>query len=94
VTTRGIALLGLPVGTRLRLGATAVVELTGVRTPCSQMDGLRPGLMAACVGRDERGDIIRRAGVMGVVVAGGAVRAQDAIAVEHPAGEWRALRPI
>ena len=55
VTTRGIDLLGLPTGTRLRLGKTAVVEVTGLRNPCLQLDRFQPGLMAAVLGRDEDG---------------------------------------
>ncbi len=74
VTTRGIALLELPAGTRLHLGATAVVEVTGLRNPCLQLERIQPGLMAATLGRDERGDLIRKAGIMGIVLAGGAIR--------------------
>ncbi|MEO8083256.1 MAG: MOSC domain-containing protein [Ardenticatenales bacterium] len=94
VTTRGLDLLGLPAGTRLLLGADAVVELTGLRTPCSQLDKLQPGLMAACVGRDAAGNVVRRAGVMGVVIAGGDVWVADAIRVEMPEGVRRAMEPV
>ena len=65
VTTRGIDLLGLPAGTRLHLGEAAVVEVTGLRNPCTQLDGIQPGLMAATLERDEHGNLIRKAGVMG-----------------------------
>jgi MOSC domain-containing protein YiiM len=85
VTTRGIDLLGLATGTRLQLGPQAVVEVTGLRNPCAQMDGFRPGLMAAVLDRDDAGRLVRRAGVMAVVVAGGDVRAGDAIRVDLPA---------
>jgi hypothetical protein len=61
VTTRGVALLGLPAGTRLHLGATAVVEVTGLRNPCLQLERIQPGLTAATLGRDERGNLIRNA---------------------------------
>lgn len=91
ITTRGLDLLGLPARTRLRMGANAVVEVTGLRNPCAQLDGLRPGLMAATLGRDERGELVRKAGVMGIVVAGGVVRPGDGIEVALPAGERRAL---
>ncbi|MCC7018823.1 MAG: MOSC domain-containing protein [Ardenticatenales bacterium] len=94
VTTRGIDLLGLPQGARLHLGAEAIVEVTGLRSPCSQLDKVRPGLMAACVGRDAAGAVVRKAGVMGIVVAGGEVRPGDAVRVEWPAGERRALEPV
>lgn len=94
VTTRGLDLLGLPVGTRLHLGADAVIVLTGLRSPCSQLDSIQPGLMAACVGRDADGNVVRKAGVMAVVVAGGDVRVGDAVRVTLPAGERRAMAPV
>jgi len=95
VTTRGIDLLGLPTGTRLRLGdAGAVVEVTGLRNPCTQLDAFRPGLMRAVLDREADGGLVRKAGIMGVVVAGGAVRPGDAIAVELPAGPHRRLEPV
>ena len=85
VTTRDIDLLALPVGTRLHLGATAVVEVTGLRNPCAQIDGFQPGLLAAVLGRDAEGNVVRKTGVMGVVREGGEIRAGDAIRVEVPA---------
>ena len=94
VTTRGVDLLGLPAGTRLRLGDEAIVEITGLRNPCAQLDAFQPGLMAAALVRDEQGELIRKAGVMAVVVAGGTVRPGDAIAVEPPAGPHRPLQPV
>jgi hypothetical protein len=93
VTTHGIDLLGLPAGARLRLGGRAVIEVTGLRNPCSQLDGLRPGLMQAVLDRDEAGDLVRLAGVMAIVLVGGEVRAGDAIEVEAPS-EFRALEPV
>ncbi|MEQ4208107.1 MOSC domain-containing protein [Actinopolymorpha sp. B17G11] len=84
VTTSGVDLLGLPTGTRLHLGASAVVEVTGLRNPCTQLDDFQPGLLAAVLGRDETGKVIRKAGIMGVVVTGGEVRPGDAIQVELP----------
>jgi MOSC domain-containing protein YiiM len=86
VTTRGVDLLGLPTGTRLHLGAAAVVEVTGLRNPCLQLDGLQPGLMAATLGRDGDGALVRKAGVMAIVLSGGVVAAGDPIRVEAPAG--------
>jgi MOSC domain-containing protein YiiM len=93
VTTSGIDLLGLPAGARLRLGDEAVVEITGLRSPCRQLDEIQPGLMAATLDRDEDGNLVRKAGVMGVVIRGGEVRAGAAIAVELPARR-RALKPV
>lgn len=85
ITTSGIDLLGLPVGARLRLGADAIVEITGLRNPCVQIDRFRTGLMAAVLDRAPDGGLIRKSGVMGVVIAGGDVRPGDAIAVDLPA---------
>jgi MOSC domain-containing protein YiiM len=93
VTTRGIDLLALPAGTRLLVGDSAVVEVTGTRNPCKQLDGIQPGLMAATLDRDADGNLIRKAGVMGIVVAGGEVRPGDAVALELPAPPHRALEP-
>ncbi len=86
VTTRGIDLLGLPTGTRLRLGVEAVVEITGLRNPCVQIDRFQIGLMKAVLDRDEDGNLIRKSGIMGVVLNGGEVKPGDAIRVELPPG--------
>lgn len=94
VTTRGIDLLNLPRGAILRLGAEAVVQVTGLRNPCYQLDELQPGLMAACLEKAAEGELIRKAGVMSIVLAGGQVRAGDAVAVELPATPHEALKPV
>ncbi len=94
VTTRGIDLLALPTGTRLGLGPDAVVEVTGLRNPCRQLDELRPGLMAATLARDEYGALVRKAGVMAVVLAGGEVRPGDEIRFELAPEPRRALEPV
>jgi MOSC domain-containing protein YiiM len=94
VTTRGLDLLALPQATRLRLGEEAVVELTGLRNPCSQLDRYQKGLMQAVLDRAPDGALIRKAGVMAVVLEGGAVRPGDRIVVELPAGEPQPLTPI
>jgi len=94
VTTRGLDLLGLPAGTLLRLGSEAVVEVTGLRNPCVQLDAFQAGLTAAVLARDERGELVRKAGVMSVVRAGGDVAPGDAIAVELPAGPHRRLEVV
>jgi MOSC domain-containing protein YiiM len=94
VTTRGVDLLALPAGTRLRLGNTALVELTGLRNPCSQLDGIQSGLMAATLARDEHGNVVRKAGVMGIIVAGGEVWPGDPIRVELPPEPHRSLEPV
>ncbi len=94
ITTRDLDLLALPTGTRLRLGAAAVVEVTGLRTPCAQLDGIQPGLMAATLGRDQRGRLVRKAGVMAVVLAPGEVRPGDPIRVTPPPPPHRPLEPV
>ncbi|MFJ6348071.1 MOSC domain-containing protein [Streptomyces sp. NPDC092046] len=94
VTTRGIDLLGLPTGTRLHLGAEAVVEVTGLRNPCAQIDNYRHGLLKQVLGRDEEGRIVRKAGIMSVVLTGGEVRPGDTIRVELPAEPHRALEMV
>ena len=94
VTTRGVDLLALPQGTLLHLGADAVVEITGLRNPCTQINGVEAGLMKRLVSVDDMGEVVRLAGVMSVVLAGGVVRAGDPIRVELPAGEQRELRPV
>lgn len=91
VTTRGIDLLGLPVGTLLRLGDDAVVEVTGLRNPCLQIDNFQGGLLKQVVGRDADGSLRRRAGIMSVVVRGGVVRPGDPVEVELPDGPHRPL---
>jgi MOSC domain-containing protein YiiM len=91
ITTSGLDLLGLPVGTVLRIGDGAVVEVTGLRNPCLQIDGFQDGLLKQVVGRDEAGNIVRKAGVMSVVREGGVVRPGDVIKVELPDGPHRPL---
>jgi MOSC domain-containing protein YiiM len=94
VTTRGIDLLALPAGTRLRLGAEAVIGVTGLRNPCRQIEAFQPGLLSAVLERDSEGNLIRKAGVMAVVIAGGDVKLGDVITVMLPPGERRPLLPV
>jgi MOSC domain-containing protein YiiM len=94
VTTCGIDLLSLPTGTRLRLGERAVVEVTGLRNPCVQLEGLAAGLMAAVLDRADDGSLIRKAGVMSIVVADGEVRPGDPVTVTLPDGPHRPLMPV
>ncbi len=94
VTTRGIDLLGLATGTILRLGTTALVAVTGLRNPCTQLDDLEPGLMAALRPRDPGGAVVRRAGVMAVVVLGGWVAVGDPVEVGAPPGPPVPLHPV
>lgn len=94
VTTTGVDLLALPTGTRLHLGEEAVVEVTGLRNPCRQLDSLQSGLMAATLDRDGDGNLIRKAGIMAIVVSGGVVRQGDQIRIELPPLPHNPLVPV
>ena len=94
ITTRGIDLLGLPTGTRLYVGNSAVVEVTGLRNPCYQLDEFQEGLMKAVLDKDERGNLIRKAGVMGIVLMGGEVSVNHVIRVEFPPKPHESLKPV
>jgi MOSC domain-containing protein YiiM len=94
VTTRGLDLLGLPTGARLRLGESAVVEVTGLRNPCAQIDAFSKGLLKAVLGKDDDGNLVRKAGIMGVVLADGVVAPGDPIRVELPPEPHQPLAPV
>lgn len=94
ITTRGIDLLALAAGTALRIGQEAIVEITGLRNPCAQIDAFRPGLLAAVVSRAADGTVFRKAGVMAVVTRGGIVSAGDGIAVERVPDRHAPLQPV
>lgn len=94
IATRGIDLLGLPEAARLEIGAEAVVEITGLRNPCVQIDNFQNGLMQAVLERDAQGTLIRKAGVMAVVIRGGDIRVGDPIRLHLPEGPARALKPV
>ena len=94
ITTRGLDLLALPAGARLQLGSDALVEVTGLRNPCSQIDRFQPGLMAATLDRDAQGRPVRKAGVMAIVLADGEVRAGDGIRISWPAQPHQPLEPV
>jgi MOSC domain-containing protein YiiM len=93
ILTRGVDLLGLPTGSVLRIGL-AEIQVTGLRNPCVQLDRFKPGLRAATLGRDAGGNLIRKAGVMGIVLTGGEIRPGDAIAVTRPPEPFRSLQPV
>jgi hypothetical protein len=95
VTTQGIDLLALPRGTRVRLGETALIELTGLRNPCRQIDAnIAPGAMAATLERAADGSLVRKAGVMATVLEGGEVRAGDAVTAELAPDTFAPLEPV
>jgi hypothetical protein len=89
VTTRGIDLLRLPLGTMLALGPTAAVELRGLRTPCVLVDRFRKGLLKALVRKGEQPRF--RAGVMGVVREGGILFPGNPVKVTISPAPWQAL---
>ncbi len=94
ITTRGLDILALPTGTQLRLGESAVIEVTGLRNPCRQLDDFQPGLMQAVLDRDADENLVRRAGVMAIVLAGGDVSPGDAIEVILPPLPHRRLEMV
>lgn len=94
ITTKGIDLLGLPAGTLLHIGDEAIVEVTGLRNPCLQIDTFQDGLLKQVVGRDDSGNIVRKAGIMSVVRVGGVVRPGDTIAAELPDRPHRPLERV
>jgi MOSC domain-containing protein YiiM len=93
ITTRGLAILELTVGTRLHLGNTAVIEITGLRNPCKQLDNVDERLLGEVARKLEDGTIMRKAGIMGIVLEGGTVRPGDPIRVELAVGAAR-LEPV
>jgi MOSC domain-containing protein YiiM len=93
ITTRGIDLLGLPRGTKLLMGET-VLEVTGLRNPCTQLDGIQQGLMAAVLDRDAGGNLIRKAGIMTIVLQGGEIKSGDEIKVELPSEPYQKLERV
>ncbi len=94
ITTRGLDILALPAGTKLHLGSAAIVEVTGLRNPCTQLDDFQSGLMKAVLDKDEEGNLIRKAGIMGIVLADGEVRVNDEIRAELPPEPHEPLKPV
>ena len=94
ITTKGIDLLGLPTNTKLHIGNKAVIQITGLRNPCAQLDSFKTGLMAAVLNKDRKGNLIRKAGIMGIVLADGTVSAGDSILIQLPAKPYRSLERV
>ena len=94
ITTSGVDLIRLPLNAVLRVGEHATIRITGLRNPCAQLDGFKPGLTAAALDRDEQGGLIRKAGIMGVVISGGLVRVGDAIELTLPEGPFQPLERV
>jgi MOSC domain-containing protein YiiM len=94
ITTKGIDLLGLSRRTRLHLGTRAILEVTGLRNPCHQIEAFMPGLLRAVLDRGPNNALIRKTGVMGIVVQGGSVRIGDKIDIVIPEGPHVPLEPV
>jgi MOSC domain-containing protein YiiM len=94
ITTVGVDLLALPTGTRLRIGSSAIVEVTGLRNPCFQLDGYQRGLQRAVLDRAADGSLVRLAGIMAIVVDGGVIKPGDSIDVALPPQPHTALQPV
>ena len=94
ITTRGVDLLALPTGTKLHIGTEAVIELTALRNPCHQIDDFQEGMLEALLDTDEGGNVIRKAGVMGIVLEGGEIRPGDSILIELPPEPHKALEYV
>lgn len=94
ITTVGINLLVLPTDTLLYVGQSAIVKLTGVRNPCAQIDNFKPGLLKAVLDKDADGNLIRKAGVMGIVLQGGEIKPGDTIRVELPPKPFKKLERV
>ncbi|MGB0920329.1 MAG: MOSC domain-containing protein [Alphaproteobacteria bacterium] len=82
ISTRGIDLLGLPRGALLHVG-DALLQVTGLRNPCRQIENFRPGLLQEVLGQ-ENGKTVRKAGIMTIVLKGGVVKAGDDIHITLP----------
>lgn len=94
ITTRGVDLLSLPKDTVLLIGPRAKVQITGLRNPCKQIDSIKNGLMQAVLDRDKDGNLIRKAGIMGIVLEGGEVSVGDEIVVMLPAKPFIKLERV
>jgi len=94
ITTRGIDLLALPRGTHLHIGRSAIIEVTGLRNPCRQIEAFQPGLLAALLPRDEMGNPVLKSGIMGIILLGGEVRPGDAIEVRLPPEPHERLKKV
>jgi len=94
ITTRGIELLTLPRNAILKIGPTAKIQITGLRNPCKQIDDFQKGLLKAVLGKDKNGDLIRKTGIMGIVLSSGVVTVGDAIKIELPSKPYQKLERV
>ena len=94
ITTENVDLLNLPKKTILSIGKTAKIEITGLRNPCKQIEAIKLGLMKAVLDKDQEGNLIRKAGIMGIVLEGGEVRVGDEISIELPPKPYLKLERV
>ncbi|MFJ7724985.1 MOSC domain-containing protein [Neobacillus sp. NPDC097160] len=94
ITTVGINLLELSTDTILYTGESSAVKVTGLRNPCAQIDHFQPGLLKAVLDKDSAGNLIRKAGLMGVVLQSGLVKQGDTIRVEFPPKPFKKLERV
>ena len=84
ITTIGIPLLDLSAGTLIHIGSSAIIQVTGLRNPCAQIENFMPGLLRAVLDRAPNGDLLRKAGIMGTVVESGPIFSGDEITWTSP----------
>ncbi len=94
ITTVGINLLDLPTDTLMYIGTTAIVKITGLRNPCAQIDHFKPGLLKAVLDKDTEGNLIRKAGIMGIVLQSGEVKSGDSIRIKLPSKPYKKLERV
>lgn len=94
ITTQGIELLALPRGTILTIGEKAKIEITGLRNPCQQLNNFQAGLMQAVLDKDKNGNLIRKSGIMGIVLAGGEINLEDEIKIKWPQQPFEKLQRV
>lgn len=94
ITTKGINLLSLPRNTILHIGDSAMIQITGLRNPCLQLEGIKEGLMQALVFKNANGELVRKAGIMGIVLESGIVKVGDKITVKLPDHPYEKLERV
>ena len=94
ITTEGINLLELPKDTILKIGLEAKIKITGLRNPCNQLNSIKSGLMQAVISKDASGNLIRKAGVMGIVIEGGVITLDDHIEIHLPSKPFEKLDKV
>ena len=94
ILTHRIDLLALPAGTHMVFPSGAQLKITGLRNPCHQINGHTPGLMDALLDKADDGSLIRKGGVMAVVLEGGLVSVNDDVKIVFPSEPWQSLKPV